>query len=69
MTCGFCWPDSGTVEHRSTCVRNEPDAKREYDRGWLDGRRGRECASEHRAYVAGWLRGDSAYDAWFNGEY
>ncbi len=68
VMCDFCRHDE-YGHHHQHCVRDEPNARAEYDRGWLDGRRGRDCASHHPAYVVGWNRGDSAYDEWFNGGY
>ena len=64
--CDFCRHDE-YGQHYPHCVRNEPNARAEYDQGWLDGRQGRACASEHPAYTVGWLRGESALEDWREG--
>lgn len=67
VMCDFC-RNKVSGEHYPHCTRNAPDAQNQLEQGWLDGRRGRECASDNPAYVVGWGRGESAYEEWFNGE-
>lgn len=65
MRCKFC--RYGNDRHAADCPRDTPGADERYDRGWLDGRQGRERANEDPAYIYGWLRGDIARDEAENG--
>jgi len=65
MRCKFC--RYGNNNHSATCPRDTPGADERYNKGYSDGRAGRECASEDLAYVAGWLSGDIALDEYQNG--
>lgn len=61
-----CWYNG---QHDSACPRDLNDAaiKERFDRGWLDGRRGKpEADSTDPVYMFGWIKGDIACDEWWN---
>lgn len=62
--CKFCW--RGNPNHTDDCPCDTPGAEQRYDRGYLDGRQGREATNEDPAYRAGFRDGESAHEAWFN---
>ncbi len=66
MCCKFC--QYGNNNHSNDCPRNEPNAQERWDVGWGDGRRGGEPTNENPAYMAGFRRGEVAFEAWYNGE-
>lgn len=76
-TCKFCRHGSPDEEgrkpiiHNTDCARDDENAEELYEEGYLIGRRNSPYAENERtlsrAWKAGWLCGDAAHDAWFNG--
>ena len=64
--CNFC--RYGNNNHAANCPRDLPGAKARYDAGYLEGRRGlAHSSSDDAAHKAGFLRGEVAYEEWYNG--
>jgi hypothetical protein len=63
--CKFC--QRGNNRHAEDCPRDEPGAAGRYEAGYTKGRRGGDPESRDLAYMAGFLRGEIAYESWYNG--
>lgn len=60
------------ISHSPDCSRDDENAKELFDEGYRAGKRYDNHSYEKnertlsRAWQAGWLAGDIAYDTWFN---